>query len=72
VLRGLLKMAKVRNTINGHGRIARVTVDTDEERDILNKELRRIRSFGGKVTPNSLLKRLSMEKAEEDLNNESV
>lgn len=65
-------MAKVRNTINGHGRIARVTVDTDEERDILNRQLQRIRSFGGKVTPNALLKRLSIEKAEEDLKNEPV
>lgn len=63
-------MGKVRNTINGFGNIARVTVENDEERDTLNKELRRIRSFGGKVSPNSLLKRLALEKAEEDLTNE--
>lgn len=60
-------MAKVRNTINGYGNIARVTIATDKERDILNAELRRIRSFGGKVTPNSLLKRLSIEQAQQDI-----
>ena len=60
-------MVKVRNTINGHGNIARVTIETDKERDILNAELRRIRSFGGKVTPNSLLKRLSIEQAQQDI-----
>lgn len=63
-------MSKVRNTINGKGNIARVAIQTPEEANILNSELERIRSFGGKVTPNSLLKRLVIEKAKEDLENE--
>ena len=59
-------MKKVRNTINGHGNIARVSIDNREEADIYNKELARIRSFGGKVSPNSLLKRLVLEQTKED------
>lgn len=41
---------KVRNTINGYGNIARVEMEADKERDILNVKLSIIRSFDGRVT----------------------
>lgn len=59
-------MKKFRNTVNGSGGIARV-IFNDDEVSKLNDMLDLIRRFGGNVTPNGLLKQLSLQKAKEDL-----